>query len=325
MFKEILNPDLYHGKNKKRNFFEGWYFKFVDLQNKNVLAIIPGIFKAEDSEHSHSFIQILIGNEVKYHYLKFPLEHFHWDTKSFSISIEENEFSLESIKLNINNGDISLKGTLIFKNKYKWPDSILNPGSMGFYNYFTFMECYSQVCVVDGYIEGHLEINNKIIDFSEGKLYVEKNWGRSFPYSWIWIQSNSFLNSNASLTCSIGHVPVPLGSFRGFLVCFYYNNKFINFTSINRSKLNIEYKDSDVFIKLTRKNYELSIKTNTKRNEFILCNGPSKTEMIPLVNESLLGKVYVELKNLKDDAILFAGTGLCTGVEYGGDMLKIIK
>lgn len=26
----IQKPDLYHGKNKEKNFFEGWYFKVVD-------------------------------------------------------------------------------------------------------------------------------------------------------------------------------------------------------------------------------------------------------------------------------------------------------
>ena len=28
--KEIFNPNLYHGKHKSKNFFEGWYYKIVD-------------------------------------------------------------------------------------------------------------------------------------------------------------------------------------------------------------------------------------------------------------------------------------------------------
>ncbi|MDS0524252.1 hypothetical protein NNC19_01090 [Clostridium sp. SHJSY1] len=46
---------------------------------------------------------------------------------------------------------------------------------MGFYNYLDFMECYSQVCAVDGYIRGKLYINEEEIDFTGGKVYVEKN------------------------------------------------------------------------------------------------------------------------------------------------------
>ena len=43
------------------------------------------------------------------------------------------------------------------------------------------MECYSQVCAIDGDIEeGHLKINGQVIDFSNGKYYIEKNWEKVF-------------------------------------------------------------------------------------------------------------------------------------------------
>ena len=38
--KSIINPNLYHGKNKKTNFFESWYFKIVSKDKKNNFAII---------------------------------------------------------------------------------------------------------------------------------------------------------------------------------------------------------------------------------------------------------------------------------------------
>ncbi|EKY26723.1 hypothetical protein HMPREF0216_01908 [Clostridium celatum DSM 1785] len=41
---------------------------------------------------------------------------------------------------------------------------------MGFYNYLNFMECYSQVCALDGGIYGYLKLNNKEIDFTDGKM-----------------------------------------------------------------------------------------------------------------------------------------------------------
>lgn len=46
---------------------------------------------------------------------------------------------------------------------------MINPGSMGFYNYLKFMECYSQVCALDGDIIGALEIDNKVVDFTGGR------------------------------------------------------------------------------------------------------------------------------------------------------------
>ncbi|WP_243392439.1 MULTISPECIES: tocopherol cyclase family protein [unclassified Mesotoga] len=31
-----------------------------------------------------------------------------------------------------------------------------------------------------------------MIDLTGGKGYIEKDWGRSLPDAWIWMQSNNF-------------------------------------------------------------------------------------------------------------------------------------
>ena len=50
------------------------------------------------------------------------------------------------------------------------------------------MEWYP--CSTDS--SGSLEINGAEISFEGGKGYIEKDWGRSMPSDWIWIQSNHF-------------------------------------------------------------------------------------------------------------------------------------
>ena len=239
MLNKILNPDLFHGGNKEKNFFEGWYFKLVDKEGKNSYALIPGVFLGSRKEYSHSFIQILHGNEALYLYKKYKVEDFRWHEGKFAINVKDNIFSLKGIKVDINDSVISVKGKVKFNNIVKWPNTILNPGSMGFYNYIPFMQCYSQVCSLNMDLSGFLEINGEIIDFNGGKGYIEKNWGRAFPYSWIWVQCNNFKNRTVSVTCSIGEVPFLMGGFRGFLIGLTLNNKFYEFTTINRSKLNI--------------------------------------------------------------------------------------
>jgi hypothetical protein len=37
---------MYHGHGRHSNFFEGWYFKFVDAAEEHVQAVIPGVFLA---------------------------------------------------------------------------------------------------------------------------------------------------------------------------------------------------------------------------------------------------------------------------------------
>lgn len=319
MIEAILNPDLYHGENKKDNYFEGWYFKLVDKDNKNVFSFIPGIYKSKDNKAAHSFIQVLRGNDAKCEYIRYTAESFTYDKHSFNIAIGRSSFSINEMNLNIIDKNIQVSGRIKLLNSVKWPDSFVNPGSMGFYNYLCFMECYSQVCLVDGDTQGELNINGKRVDFNGGKVYIEKNWGKAFPKAWIWIQSNSFRTSRVSLSCSIGIVPFLHGSFNGFLAGFMLGDEFYEFTSINRSRMRIHRQKDDVNIKFYNKKYELNIRTESEEDKFILCMGPSPEGMVPIVRETLKGKVYVKLRNICENRMVFSDTGCCTGIEYGGE------
>ncbi len=323
MLKEIRNPNLYHGDKKKRNFFEGWYFKICDKYDDNVFAFISGIAKGKSNKDSHSFVQVLEGKYALYSYIKFNEDDFGFKKDHFHVCVKDNSFSLEEMKLNLIYKNKIIKGSLKFKNIKKWSDSLINPGSMGFYNYFWFMECYTQVCAQDGDIDGELQIGDEIIDFTGGKVYVEKNWGKSFPKSWIWVQSNSFDEERISFTCSIGRVPFMFGSFSGFLVALNIKDKFYSFTSINKSTMNIKRGDSDVEILFRRKNLELKVKTQSKKNMFMLCMGPKDGEMIPLVEENLKGEVELELRDIETSRIIYSGKGKSTGIEYGGEMMRL--
>jgi len=324
MHKKLIDPDHYHGWHKKRNFFEGWYFKLVDASAKYTFVLIPGIHFGKENKHSHSFIQVLKGKAVKYSYLRFPIHTFFTSNNPFYISIKNNYFSLEQIKINIFNPEIKIRGTINFKNILKWPDTLLNPGSMGFYNYIPSMQCYAQVCVMDMDLEGRLNIDGKEIDFSHGKGYVEKNWGKAFPYSWIWIQSNNFSHTKTSLSCSLAHIPFSFSSFRGFLIGLYVDGIFYSFTTINRSRIKILQKESDVSLQVENRRYVLNILTQTRFENFMLLNGPRNGKMVPLVQENLQGEVQVSLQDKKDHKIIFRGMGICSGIEYGGNQMMVL-
>ena len=324
MINNFVNPDLYHGWNKKRNFFEGWYFKLVDASTQQVFVFIPGIHLGKTKKHSHSFIQVLNGKEVNYRYLRFAPDEFITSRKKFQVSVKDNYFSLDHIKLNISESGINIKGTVNFKNILKWPDTLLNPGSMGFYNYIPSMQCYAQVCVMDMDLEGHLNIDGKDIDFSQGKGYIEKNWGKAFPYSWIWIQSNNFIHSKTSLSCSLAQIPFSFFSFRGFLIGLYANGTFYSFTTINRSKIQVQQSGSDVNIKVENKRFSLKIKTRTLSEKFMLLNGPRDGNMIPLVQENLQGEVKVILRDKEHNKTILEDKGFCAGIEYGGKQVMVL-
>lgn len=319
MFKSIRNPDLYHGKNKKGSFFEGWYFKIVHPSEDYTYCFIPGIFISSNKEHTHSFIQIVKGHEADYKYIRFKKEEFEAGTDEFHVSIGKNLFSINEMSLNIDEHGESISGKISFKNIIRWPDSIINPGSMGFYNYLKFMQCYSQVCAVDGYIEGSLNIDGRDIDFTGGKVYIEKNWGEEFPYSYIWMQGNSFEKENAAITCSIGHIPFPFGSFTGFLIGMYANDKFYKFTTINRSSISIDCSEEKISLETENKEASLKVEAEYKNETLIDLYAPRNEKMVSIAKETLQGRFKATLYDKKRDCIVLSDYCHSVGIEFLGN------
>ncbi|HSN58780.1 MAG TPA: hypothetical protein VLR72_04900, partial [Clostridiaceae bacterium] len=58
-FSKLLKPEIFQGKNKIKNYFEGWYFKLSDETGGNSLAVIPGVSYGESKDDRHAFIQVL--------------------------------------------------------------------------------------------------------------------------------------------------------------------------------------------------------------------------------------------------------------------------
>jgi len=321
-----IHPDLYHGAKKQKNFFEGWYFKIVDKYGMHALAFIPGISKSRNKADHHSFLQVINAVDHSYQYYRYKADSFYSDKKCLDIKIANHSFSLNKVKINLQENKETIIGSLSLASPIKWPDSKLSPGSMGFYNHFSFMECYSQVCAIDGVItNGDLLINDKKLNFAQGKYYIEKNWGRSFPSSWIWIQSNHFPDNRATVTCSLGLVPFPIiKSFRGFLIGVSIDQDFYTFTTMNRSSLTLNSLGDDVILTSKNRNLTLTLKTTSRKAEFLQCYGPKDGKMIPLVQETLTGEVEMTLFDTENNKLIYQGIGKACGIEYGGNQQEII-
>lgn len=321
MFSEMIKPDLYHGR-LSWNKFEGWYFKICDNSGIS-FSLIPGVFMEKGEEHS--FIQFLWGKDKLYSYFIKPYESFKADRRPFRLTIDDNIFSFEGISFNLCNNEMKIEGDLIFSNCIKWNPYGSSHRSMGLYNFIPFMECYSQVCYINMDVSGYITVNGKTYFIKNGNGYIEKNWGNAFPYSWIWIQSNSFTKGDTALSASIAHIPFPLGSFRGFLIGFYHQGVFYSFTTMNRSVLNIRKEARDISLKVENKTYVLDVSTKSNKDGFILCKGPKDGKMVDMVRESLNAKVYVKLTEKSTNRIIVEAEGSNTGIEYGGELMDLMN
>lgn len=319
LIQKILTPALYHGHNRKPPFFEGWYYKLVSENQEHRFAIIPGIFLGDNG---YAFIQVLDGSTGQTEFFTYPTDQFHAAQDMFDIQIGDNRFRQHSLQLNISNNGKSILGDLQFEGVVGWPVTITSPGIMGWYAWVPKMECYHAVLGFDHRITGSLQIDNQEVDFSEGRGYIEKDWGQAFPKAYVWMQSNHFQSPQISLTASVAMIPWIGYEFRGFIVGLWIQGTLYRFATYTGAKLtNLQISDEQVSIHLQDRNHKLEILAT--RNETGLLKGPTRAAMDMRVAESLTSKIDVRLTDSSDN-VIFKGTGLHVGLEVAGDIPRLL-
>ncbi|MBH1941774.1 hypothetical protein I5677_12800 [Mobilitalea sibirica] len=310
--RKIFYPELFQGKYKKKNYFEGWYFKLIDPTMKHAIAVIPGVSIGSGMQDSHAFIQVLLNNNTveifRFHYTDFS-----YNEKKFEIRIANNYFSRDKIHLNLIGKDIIIKGKLSFYNIIKLPKTILKPGIMGYFSYIPFMECYHGIVNIHHNIQGFLGICQNQIDFTSGYGYIEKDWGKSFPKSWIWLQSNHFGEYDVSVMFSIADIPLFGYSFPGFISFIRLAEEIYVFATYTGAKLcQLKILKDYIWIVLKDRKYYLKIKVYHTNGGILKApkNGFMKRDII----ESINAKVEVQLTDIHRN-IIFKGTGTNTGLE----------
>jgi tocopherol cyclase len=314
----LFRPSVFQGNLKRKNYFEGWYFKLVtrDL----IYAIIPGVSLVKNDPHA--FIQIFDGKSGYTDYIRYPLDQFSWHTKHLFVKIGESVFTGNGVMLDINTERTTLKGNIEFRNVVQYPRSILSPGIMGWYSFVPFMECNHGVVSVNHDLRGTLSINGNLIDLNGGKGYIEKDWGTSFPESWIWIQSNDFAEHEVSFMLSIAKIPWMGGFFIGLISFLFINGKFYLFSTYNKSTFSEVSNDKEQ-LEITLKNRRNMLKVKVAKNSFSDLAAPVKGEMTRRIRESIDSELHISLFNESGEAIYF-GAGKNVGLEITDEIFKQI-
>lgn len=305
-------PDEYHGWGRTRRYFEGWYFKVVSPDERHALAFIPGISMNERGER-HSFIQVMDGKACQAQYHRFPAEVFRPSERQFGVALGANYFSGEKIQLDLP----GISGAIGFRETTPWPRMLGAPGIMGWYSFVPFMECFHGVVSLNHVLEGNLVIKNRQIDFSGGKGYIEKDWGRSFPRAYVWMQANHFdTHDRASLMASVAHIPWLGSYFIGFISGFWLDGKLFRFATYTGARKYLKINEKEV--ELILKNPETELRIVAKQAAGTALQSPISGEMTGKINESLQASLFVELQ--KNGRRIFEGTGRNAGLEVAGEV-----
>lgn len=233
----MRNPAYFQGQQRKKKYFEGWYFKCISADRRRAIAIIPGLAISPTGE-KHAFIQIIDATTGKTWYHPYPITDFWSPTDHFAIRIEQNIFGQDGLTLHINRPEGRIKGHLTFSDTHLFPSTRSNPGIMGPFSFIPFMECFHAIVDLYHQLAGVIELDGEILDFTGGVGYIEKDYGRSFPRTYLWLQASHFGTGTASFVFSRARIPLLGFEFPGFFAYFSnFTDISVRFATYNHSRL----------------------------------------------------------------------------------------
>jgi hypothetical protein len=298
--KRVYRPEYYHGPRRPKEYFEGWYYKFVS--SEHAFAVIPGVSWAPSDPHS--FIQTIDGKSGRATYERYDIRAFDYDKRRFEIRVGESEFALDRMLVRTD----AINAEIQFHDVAGWPSSLLSPGTMGWYSFVPFMECKHGILVMDGVATGTI---NGTSDLS-GRVYVEKDYGRSFPQGWVWAQSNTFAEEAMSVSCSVAKVPFLGGAFTGFLIGFLLDGQLFRFTTYTGAHMERLVASEDEAEIVVRNRFQ-QLRLVCHRAHGSKLAAPAAGEMLGRIEESLASRIDVEFS--EHGKVTFSGTGSSAGLE----------
>lgn len=321
----ILDPDRYHGHERRPPFFEGWYFKLVNAAETARYAIIPGNFLSDDPTEAHAFIQVLNGTTGAASYHRFPPALFWAARDRFDVRIGPNQFNARIIEIDIEDEQLSLQGRVHFAGVTPWPVSLRAPGIMGWYAWVPFMETYHGVVSLDHTLHGSLVVNGEEVHFDGGRGYIEKDWGAAFPAGYVWLQCNHFETPGTSLTASAAIIPWLRGAFGGFIAGLWHEERLYRFATYTGARTErLEIDDSHVHWVMGDRHRRLRIIATRQSGGLIY--GPTRAQMGLRIGETMLATVEVYLQDWSQrEQLLFQGSGRNAGLEVHGDLARLHK
>ena len=320
--KGLQHPEAFHGMDSRSPYFEGWYHKLVS-KTKRSIVIIPGMYRSGEVENEFSFIMIFDGNSGEVHFERFSYDHFVSKTNAYDTEIGKNHFSKNKINLDIKSGSFSIRGAVNFSGITPWPVTLLEPGCMGWYSYLPIMECYHGILSMNHSLSGELSINGENINFNSGIGYIEKDWGRNFPQSWIWVQANHFKKRKVSLSASIAKIPLLGTRFAGFIVGLLIDDKLYRFTTYRSAKIiNIKKNSDEIEWVLKQRDLTLSISIIIGKKSGMLY-APDQLDMVEKVEEHLDSSVKFKLQ--EHQQVIFEDESDYAATEVVGDIESLLE
>jgi tocopherol cyclase len=261
----------FHGQHRNHSYFEGWYFKHQSTSN--AVAFIPGVNFNEQGE-KNAFIQV-ITRDTSFQ-INYPYSSFRVCRHRPALRIGDNVFSDKGVRINIRDSNINCHGTIKYASLSPLKSDIMGP-----FRFIPFMECNHGVISMKHSLTGSLTLNGEEIDLDGGHGYIEKDWGTSFPASYLWVQCNRFTEPSCSIMVSIAKIPFAGFHFQGCIGVINFKGKEYRLATYNGVKL-IRYSEKGFIIK--QGEYVLEVEILSKSPQQLLA--PQLGVMTRMIREN---------------------------------------
>lgn len=218
----------FHGNKRRFPYFEGWYLKHQSRCGQS-LALIPALHVDPAGRRSAS-LQV-ITNDGSW-WLEYPATQLQADPNRFQIRLGQSCFSRQGCALNVAQNGILLQGTLNYG-----PFTAIRRDIMGPFAFFPGMQCSHGIISMGHSLEGTLDLNGTVLDFSGGTGYIETDRGRSFPDSYLWTQCLWNRPEHGSLMLAIASIPLPVGGFTGCICAIMHRGREYRLATYQGAKI----------------------------------------------------------------------------------------
>ncbi|MGX8700058.1 tocopherol cyclase family protein [Caproiciproducens sp.] len=289
----------YRALHKTRSFFEGWYFKHQNADG--AAAFIPGVSFSPQGE-KRAFLQV-ITREGSFQ-LAYPYSAFRVCRKRFSVRVGRNIFTEKGVHIDLAGPDIRCTGDIRYG-----PLTPIASDIMGPFRFVPFMECNHGVISMKHSLTGSMILNGEKIDFGGGDGYIEKDWGTSFPSSYLWVQCNRFPDPSCSIMVSIAKIPFGLFHFQGCIAVVCFQGREYRFATYLGVRI-LRCTEQGFLLKQGKYLLEADILSRPAHKLF----APQSGEMSRIIRENMSSGVRFRL--YEGNTLLFDLTGRDAGYEY---------
>jgi hypothetical protein len=266
---------------------------------------------------------VIDGTTGNTRWYEFPFEDFTYNPKRFEVRIAGNYFSESGMVLALDGPAGSIRGSVSYGVLLRFPGRPWCPGIMGPYSFLPSMECNHGLVSLDHSIDGSLLIDGLPLDLNDGRGYIEKDWGRAMPSSWIWTQSNNFPETGTSLMFSLARIPWRGSSFPGFLCAFRVGELadmtiMATWTGARIDDLSVN--DTNIAIRIIGKNDRVELRLERGRGGLLLA--PVAGAMERRIAESV--DAVMNFTWYRQGELYYQGRAVPAGLETVGVIAELM-